>query len=218
MLAPIFKNKYFKLTYRPLTLADENLIQGNIFKKAVLAQLMEGNSVKSKENLETFLEVPIPPEKYKILKKACNDWYRKYNHENINKRADTFEAFFNKFKKGSKIFKLCLKNNIPDHVPHNIVKYSKTTDSVIPLTLSKRLNELWTKNIFDSWQKTFIFKLRNNTLGYNIAVSKFVRGHSPLCTFCELSRNPEDERETPLHLFFQCRHVEPIIQIFLGRF
>ena len=91
---------------------------------------------------------------------------------------------------------------------------SKTTDSVIPLILSKRLNELWTKNIFDSWQKTFIFKLHNNTLRYNIAVSKFVRGHSPLCTFCELSRNPEDERETPLHLFFQCRHVEPIIEIF----
>ena len=133
--------------------------------------------------------------------------------ENINKRAETFKAFFNKFKKGSKIFKLCLKNNIPDHVLHNIVKYSKTTDSVIPLTLSKRLNELWTKNIFDSWQKTFIFKL-HNTLGYNIAVSKFVRGHSLLCTFCELRRNPEDERETPLHLFFQCRHVEPIIQIF----
>ena len=80
---------------------------------------------------------------------------------------------------------------------------SKTTDSVIPLILSKRLNELWTKNIFDSWQKTFIFKLHNNTLRYNIAVSKFVRGHSPLY-----------ERETPLHLFFQCRHVEPIIEIF----
>ena len=95
--------------------------------------------------------------------------------ENINKRAETFEAFFNKFKKGSKICKLCLKNNIPDHVPHNIVKYSKTTDSVIPLTLSKHLNELWTKNIFDSWQKTFIFKLHNNTVGFNIAVSKFVR-------------------------------------------
>ena len=94
------------------------------------------------------------------------------------------------------------------------MKYSKTTDSVIPLTLSKHLNELWTKNIFDSWQKTVIFKLHNNTLGCNIAVSKFVRGHSPLYTFCELSRNPEDERKTPLHLFFQCRHVEPIIEIF----
>ena len=94
------------------------------------------------------------------------------------------------------------------------MKYSKTTDSVIPLTLSTRLNELWTKNVIDSWQKTFIFKLHNNTLGYNIAVSKFVRGHSPLCAFCELSRSPDDERETPLHLFFQCRHVEPIIKVF----
>ena len=26
--------------------------------------------------------------------------------------------------------------------------------------------------------------------------------------------NPEDERETPLHLFFQCRHVEPLIEVF----
>ena len=27
-----------------------------------------------------------------------------------------------------------------------------------------------------------------------------------------VSRNPDDERESPLHLFYQCRHVEPIIE------
>ena len=49
-------------------------------------------------------------------------------------------------------------------------------------------------------------------------VSKFVRGHSPLCTFCSLNRNPEDERETPLHLFFQCVTVEPIIEFVFRHF
>ena len=66
--------------------------------------------------------------------------------------------------------------------------------------------------MWDNATKTFIFKLHNNSLGYNLNVSKFVRGHSPLCTFCSLTRNPYDERETPLHLFYQCRHVEPVIE------
>ena len=66
--------------------------------------------------------------------------------------------------------------------------------------------------MWDNATKTFIFKLHNNSLGYNLNVSKFVRGHSPLCTFCSLTRNPYDERETTLHLFYQCRHVEPVIE------
>ena len=66
--------------------------------------------------------------------------------------------------------------------------------------------------MWDNATKTFIFKLHNNSLGYNLNVSKFVRGHSPLCTFCSLTRNPDDERETPLHLFYQCWHVEPVIE------
>ena len=105
MLAPIFNNKNFKLTYRPLTLANENLITGDIFKKAALAQLMDGNSVKSKDTLERLLEVPILPEKYRVLKKACNDWYRKYNHENINKKAETFGHFSTSSKRDRKFLK-----------------------------------------------------------------------------------------------------------------
>ena len=94
-------------------------------------------------------------------------------------------------------------------------------DSVIEIRESCALNSLWTVNMWDNATKTFIFKLHNNSLGYNLNVSKFVRGHSPLCTFCSLTRNLDDERETPLHLFFQCRHVEPVIEfifrLVLGR-
>ena len=58
---------------------------------------------------------------------------------------------------------------------------------------------------------TFIFKLHNNTLGFNHAVAHFVNGHSPNCTFCDLSGDENFSPETPLHLFFECPMVEPII-------
>ena len=50
-------------------------------------------------------------------------------------------------------------------------------------------------------------------------VSKFVRGRSPLCTFCSLNRNPEDERERDTFTsFFQCETVEPIIEFVYRHF
>ena len=55
MLAPIFNNNYFKITYRLLTLVDKNLILGENLKKVTLAQLMVDNTVISKDNLETLL-------------------------------------------------------------------------------------------------------------------------------------------------------------------
>ena len=70
----------------------------------------------------------------------------------------------------------------------------------------------------DNEMKTFCFKLHNNTLGYNYTVNKFTRNHNPYCTFCTLSREPEDEKETPYHLFFACRHTEQIYENFFRRF
>ena len=46
-------------------------------------------------------------------------------------------------------------------------------------------------------------------------MSHFVRGHSANCTFCTISYNPEEHRETPLHLFYSCRSTEPVLnQVF----
>ncbi len=57
---------------------------------------------------------------------------------------------------------------------------------------------------------SYIITIHNNTAGYNLAVSHFVRGHSPNCTFCDLLEIPEEHNETPLHLFFQCPAVETL--------
>jgi hypothetical protein len=67
---------------------------------------------------------------------------------------------------------------------------------------------------------TFLFKLHNNTLGYNNAVAHFVPGHSPNCTFCDIVGNQDVENETPLHLFFASRisedFIDEIFSWFLG--
>jgi hypothetical protein len=60
--------------------------------------------------------------------------------------------------------------------------------------------------------KTFLFKFHNNTLGYNYTVSKYVRNVNKDCTFCVAADSGEETTETPLHLFFDCPYVEPVLK------
>jgi len=64
--------------------------------------------------------------------------------------------------------------------------------------------------------RTFLFKLHNNTAGYNNAVAHFVPGHSPNCTFCDIIENPDVEDETPLHLFLTCSVSERFVEDFFS--
>jgi hypothetical protein len=65
--------------------------------------------------------------------------------------------------------------------------------------------------LFNNRERTVLFKLYNNTLGYNAAVAHFVRNHSPICTFCDIMEEQDQNRETPVHLFFDCGSVSNII-------
>ena len=120
--------------------------------------------------------------------------------------------FIKWYKKGSKIFKNLLTKEKHEFIPHNIKKYAKNTDCVINLNQSRSLGMLWTVPFFDNALKTFIFKLHNNTLGYNYTVSKFVRHHPDTCTFCDIRETDEEVREIPIHFFFQCASTEPIVE------
>jgi hypothetical protein len=121
-------------------------------------------------------------------------------------------TFVNRSKRGSKRFRKILTFSINDYIPHNIVKFRDNVDVVIGLECVKKLNSLWNTNIFSNSTRTFLFKLYNNSLGFNNAVAHFVRNHSPNCTFCDLAGIPEVFIETPLHLFFSCGTSEPFIE------
>ncbi len=65
--------------------------------------------------------------------------------------------------------------------------------------------------------KTFLFKLHNNTLGYNNAVAHFVASHSSCCTFCDAGGDADINAETGLHLFYECVHVSAIVDDIFNR-
>ena len=206
--ACIYENKFTPISIRPFRLIDRHFWDCDFIKSVKVKQLFNNDTFVNREALQILCDTE---ENFKLLKKAANNWKNRYVNNLARQSLEDFNTFCSKYKKGSGLFKNLLKTTGNDYVPHNIIKFIKNTDSVIELKESGALNCLWTLNMWDNATKTFIFKLHNNSLGYNLNVSKFVRGHSPLCTFCSLTRNPDDKRETLLHLFYQCRHVEPVI-------
>jgi hypothetical protein len=158
---------------------------------------------------------------YNDLKKIASNAKLKYTKKCATEiKTTALGDFINRKVKGCKRYRKKITGKEEDYIPHNIVKYSDNTETVINFEQSKILNGLWNKAVFSNATRTFLFKLHNNTAGYNNAVAHFVPGHSPNCTFCDITRNPEVENETPLHLFFSCsvseRFVEAIFSWILG--
>ncbi len=157
--------------------------------------------------------IPIPFLTFQALIGVLETARVKYGKvTTVEKESLDITTFINRSKKGSKRYRVVLNSVTQDYIPHNIVKFSRNVDTVIGLKESKTLNTLWTMGWFSNATKTFLFKLYNNTLGYNNAVAHFVRGHSLNCTFCDVAGNQEITDETPLHLFFQCEQVEGFIE------
>jgi hypothetical protein len=146
------------------------------------------------------------------IRNVCSTAKVRYSKKEDDKQKSVqIETFLYQRKKGSShLRKILLKEN-QQSIPHNINKFARNMDIVITGEQSKMLNELWTNNIFSNQDKMFLFKLYNNTLGYNNAVAHFVAGHSPYCTFCDITLEQEQNPETPLHLFFECNSVNVLI-------
>ena len=112
---------------------------------------------------------------------------------------------------GRKRYRRILEKKANTTITPGIVKLGNNLEVFFSLADSKELNSLWTLSYLDNSTRTFLFKYHNNILGYNNAVAHFVRGHSPNCTFCDLTQNPAQVPETPLHLFYDCIVTEQII-------
>jgi hypothetical protein len=115
-------------------------------------------------------------------------------------------------KKGSSHIKKILSAKKTLGIPHNINKFANNMDIIVSGEQSKFLNIFWTSSFLSNHDKTFFFKFHNNTLGYNNVVAHFVRNHSPLCTFCDIIQSPEQNTETPVHLFFECQNVITVLE------
>ncbi len=162
--------------------------------------------------------IPLTVLMIQTLWGVCTVAKTKYSKKELEQRGSVdVRTFIMRSKRGSRRFRLIMSAKSITHTPHNINKFAQNMDIIINGTQSAFLNALWTNNFFNNNTKTFLFKLHNNTLGYNNAVSHFVAGHSPCCTFCDAAGDADINAETGLHLFFECVHVSDIVDGILNR-
>jgi hypothetical protein len=147
---------------------------------------------------------------------VCTTAKIRYKKKAIEQQETTsIETFINRRKRGSSHIRKILEGTTDLGPTRNINKFADNLDIVISGEQSKFLNSLWSKNYFSNQDKTFFFKFYNNTLGYNAAVAHFVQGHSPFCSFCDITMSLEQNIETPVHLFYDCRSVCDVLETVL---
>jgi hypothetical protein len=147
-----------------------------------------------------------------VISDACLALIDRNRKDNLfDKTVCDIRTFMCRVRQGSKHIRKVLGPAPSGTVPHNLIKFAECAEIVIDSSAAVVINGLWGKSYLDNSTRTFLFKLHNNTLGINARLSHFVRNHSRICTFCALTRNPVDEDENILHLFFQCRHTEPVV-------
>jgi hypothetical protein len=217
----IFENKALFLRLRQKIPLTAEFFDADFFalnKKKILSLTVMDffdtkDSYKSWENFKTATDLQVSRDSYNELKKIASNAKLKYSKKSANEiKTTTLDDFLNRKVKGCKRYRKKIMGEMEEFIPHNIVKFSDNTETVINFEQSKKLNGIWNKSVFSNSTRTFLFKLHNNTAGYNNAVAHFVPGHSPNCTFCDIMMNPEAVDETPLHLFFSCPTSERFVE------
>jgi len=173
---------------------------------------MTGDKVKTHANFVVDTGLNIDQLLFLRIRGLLRTAERKYGNRDYfcDKR---YEDFF-RFEKGSKKFRKVITKTFGELVPHNLVKFSENTETIINHRVGRELNKFWNYSFFSGEMGTFLFKLYHNRLGYNYVLANFLRGRSENCTFCELIENPENNRETPIHLFYQCDTAEGLFENF----
>jgi len=193
---------------------------GSVIKNLTMDKLiLQDNTIASKDNFQLNTGILISDLKFQKLRGLALASIRKFQKfRNEEKKVDTIQNFIMRIKKGSKRIRNILHGPPHNIVSTNIAKYAELTETFIDSAGSSLLNSAWSFTYLSNNFRTFIFKLHNNRLGLNTRVAHFVRGHPDTCTFCDLSREPDEHREGLLHLFYNCRHVEILLGQFYGWF
>jgi hypothetical protein len=171
----------------------------------------EGETI-TREQLKDNVGIDLTVLQYFEMRNACNIAKIRFRKKEPNMQSSVdIETYINRRKRGSSHLRKLFSFSLQSDIPHNIRIFADNMDIIITGEQSRVMNGLWTDNIYTNEEKTFLFKLHNNTLGYNNMVAHFVRGHSPFCTFCTITNDNEQHMETPSHLFFDCPSVVNII-------
>jgi hypothetical protein len=175
------------------------------------------STIKNRNDFELTSGLQISELKFNKLRSLVLNAATKHTKIEYNEKGiDTIQNFCMRIKRGSKKYRKIISGKVINSISGNMTRFSEILDQVINLETSVRLNSQWKPGFLDNSTKTFIFKLHNNLLGINTRVAHFVHNHPRGCTFCTLSQEPDENPETIVHLFFDCQHIEPLLDNFFG--
>jgi len=221
----ILYNNKIPLGRRGIPVITEELVGAETPEELVLARNLRvrdfyiNGTVHNRENFRHIIGLNVNAENFGMITRGLEILrVSHFGEERVQPEARLLNKMCSLKTKGSKKFREVFEDNGGKHIPHNIVKFGETTEAIINIDKSIRLNTLWGVNFLDNYVRTFCFKLHNNTLGLNNRVSHFVRGHTKNCTFCNIMEVPEEADENPLHFFLTCPFVEPVVSGILSTY
>jgi len=134
---------------------------------------------------------------------------------NVNEApTQSLEFFLKSFDRGSKPFRRILQHKEKSKWKIENLNTVKTFCEITVVTQPP--NDViracwgeWNKNYINNRCREFIYKFRNNILGLNARVCKFVQDIEPECSLCRSNKEPRPiHSETFAHVFFECIYTE----------
>jgi hypothetical protein len=171
--------------------------------------------LKNRAQLNVLLGFRITDLDWEKIKKIFAAAMQRY--ERNSGLSKTYDTFWNYDLKGSKPARKLLEGSATTNLPHNIVKFASNTEVIIGSDDSAFINSFWCSHFLSSTVSIFYFKLINNILGFNYIISHFLPDVERSCTFCNIAGLPEEEDETPLHLFYSCSISERMLENFYNK-
>jgi hypothetical protein len=144
-----------------------------------------------------------------------------------NDEASTVQSldfFLKSFDKGSKPFRKILQREIVKkwkianlntvNTFMSLINMDKPSDGILKSCWGE-----WNITFFSNRCREFLFQFRNNILGLNSMVCKFVPGIESECSLCVCNKEPLPiQSETFVHLFFDCSHSDRYRKLIESRF
>jgi hypothetical protein len=214
---------------------DRNLLGANFYdenkerlRNLRMNCLIRGGRVVDYNSLCRNTNLVFPPAAYLNLVTAANFAIKKYGNTDGNNGTSLPTSWiFGKIKRGSKKFRTALEVKVfaADTVTGlRVVKtFFELIDNPVPDKFGISIAySSWSWHFLSNRIRTFSFQFFNNSLGTNTRIAARYRNRqgvpNDLCTFCVKSGSVNPQRETFLHIFYDCPQIIAVRDRAFGTF
>jgi len=215
--ANIFRNPYFRRGRDDDRMLCERFFGANAGDLEKIAKLKFEDffirrTPKSLDETNREFDLNLSLVTYMRLHEALEFTAAKNRNDDI-KPSQSLEFFFRNFDRGSKPFRRIL---LAKELKRWKVENLNTAKTFIEITgvtkpdtaIIKFCWGEWSNGYFNNRCREFLFKFRNNILGLNARVCKFVPGINAECSLCIVENEPRPiPSESFAHVFFDCPHT-----------